>query len=201
MLRLVLFAALAALALPASAQESVPDAPDRDGIHVVGEWTLTVLEPDGSVVERREFHNDLVSSGASVIAGLLTGLLSHGRWYVLLQGSPSPCGSAGCRIDEVPAPNAEPHWFGTLSANRRASASGGGLDTITLTGSFEAIQDGEIRSVATAEVNCPGGTVTPEDCAPGQAERTFTSRVFDAGSELAVAAGQTVNVQVDITFE
>lgn len=197
MRRLVFAAALAALALPAVAQSSPPaDA----GIQVVGAWTLTVTDPDGAVVEERAFHNDLVPSGASVLSRLLIGALSHGRWYIRAQGSPSPCGSAGCQIDEIAAPNAEPYWFGTLTSNLVASTAGGSFDTLVLSGSLEATQDGVIDQVSTVEVHCQG-TVAPEDCAPGQTDRTFTSRRLDAGSELAVAAGQTVNVRVEISFQ
>lgn len=206
MLRPVLLAALAALALPASAQSSAHDSPERDGVHVVGEWTLTVLNRDGEVIERREFHNDYVGGG--FLAVLLAGDTSVGNWSILItapDGSSPLCADvsgapAGCVLRE-PDPDyfaTGPQYFDTLTVGVAADS---GVTYLRLAGSVTASSAGTIQSVATRVNDC-APSVAPAEC--GEAEFAgsgpFTFR--DLGAEaLDVQAGQTVNVQVDVSFE
>jgi len=57
----------------ASAQDT-GDGATTEGIKVHGRWTIEVREPDGTVVERREFENALINP--PLMANLLTGFWS-----------------------------------------------------------------------------------------------------------------------------
>ena len=219
MRQLLPLVALAALALPASAQ--VPDAPDRDGIHVVGAWTLTVLDPDGSVVERREFHNDLTERGADLLARLLSQGQTAGEPTVgLLSSDPSNPSTAPCRPSSFifDGLGAYDGCYITTDGARAAGivpgftsrnlivatiGAGDGVDLVTgvrLAGSATVESTSEIGVVRTFFGSCAPDS-TPGDCVEMLPLRdAFTER--DLGTEaLAVQAGQTVNVQVDISFE
>jgi hypothetical protein len=83
-----------AAAKPAAAQEEDKNAPaagkpDGGGIKIHGHWVLEVKNPDGKLVERREFNNSLVTGGAYVsgdqlLAAILTGDLTPGGFAVAL---------------------------------------------------------------------------------------------------------------------
>ena len=45
-----------------------------EGIQVHGDWTIEVSDPDGNLVERREFKNALTNEGAYFVVDLLQGL-------------------------------------------------------------------------------------------------------------------------------
>ncbi len=82
-----------AAAKPAAAQEeeNAPGAAEQggSGIKIHGHWVLEVKNPDGKLVERREFNNSLVTAGANVsgdqlLAAILTGDLTPGGFSVAL---------------------------------------------------------------------------------------------------------------------
>src|SRR5690348_825570 len=64
------------------------------GIKVHGHWVIEVRNPDGGVVERREFENALTAVGARQLALLLARTASSGHWMVSFRQSgqvPGPC--------------------------------------------------------------------------------------------------------------
>jgi hypothetical protein len=79
---------------PAAAQEDEENShaagkQDGGGIRIHGHWVLEVKNPDGKLVERREFNNSLVTGGANVsgdqlLAAILTGDLTPGGFGVAL---------------------------------------------------------------------------------------------------------------------
>jgi len=82
-----------AKAKPAAAAEETetpsPNNAAHQGIKVHGHWVLTVKNPDGKLVERREFDNSLVTggkyvSGDQMLAAILTGDLTPGGFGVTL---------------------------------------------------------------------------------------------------------------------
>ena len=225
MRRLFSLVALAALTLPASAQDA-PVPSDRDGIHVVGAWTLTVTDPDGSVVERREFHNDLTADGADFLALLLSQGHTTGDPMVGLLSDPSGttdlCDSSsfifnasglddGCYITTaeavIPALTL-PYASRDLTVATMESGDGSGRAIgIRLAGSTTVKTTSEIGVVRTFFGACTPD-VAPETCTsvlpPGgfnvASNNAFTERNL-GGESLAVEAGQTVNVRVEISFE
>ena len=214
MRQLLPLVALAALALPASAQDAAPEPPARDGIHVVGAWTLTVLDPDGSVVERREFHNDLTSVGAEALVNLLLGgEIASGDLAVTLDVSNEyvgerPCDCTGnftcanfflqgCVVSTTQFDVIQPdNVFPNLSASALDGDADGRSDSMRLEGFATTENSSVVEVVRTYIAQCPSGTADC-DSFPGV---LFTERELGTES-LPLAAGQTVNVQVDISFE
>ncbi len=43
------------------------------GIQVVGQWAVTVTDPDGTIASSHEFENDLTSLGKNLLSALLAG--------------------------------------------------------------------------------------------------------------------------------
>jgi hypothetical protein len=87
------------------AKPSKPSKPGSEGIKVHGHWVLQVKNADGTLGERREFNNSLVTSvlafgnsafstsGAELLAGALSGNVAVGNPAIgFLQG---PVGSEG----------------------------------------------------------------------------------------------------------
>jgi hypothetical protein len=67
-----------------------PGKPSGEGIKIHGHWVLQVKNPDGTLGERREFNNSLVTggnrllTGDAILAALLSGNASAGDPSVLL---------------------------------------------------------------------------------------------------------------------
>ena len=71
-----------------------PGDPEGEGVEVHGHWVIDVRNPNGKLVEHREFENSLVTrpggllSGDQLLAGLLSGNLTAGDPGIgLLQGT------------------------------------------------------------------------------------------------------------------
>jgi hypothetical protein len=85
-----------AAAKPVEEEETAaPNSPDHQGIKVHGHWVLQVKNIDGTLGERREFDNSLITAGGSIsgdqiIAALLSGNVSAGDPAVGLISSPYP---------------------------------------------------------------------------------------------------------------
>jgi hypothetical protein len=87
-------AAKPALKPVAEEESAVPNSANQQGIKVHGHWVLQVKNADGTLGERREFDNSLVTddqspSGDQLLAGLLSGNLTPGDPTVVLIQFPS----------------------------------------------------------------------------------------------------------------
>ena len=71
-----LAACLGAFMTPIRAQEPTQRGPS-EGIKVHGHWEMEVRNPDGTLVTRREFENELHSFGKSKLASVLSTLSSR----------------------------------------------------------------------------------------------------------------------------
>ena len=198
----------------AATRKRAPESADKGlntGIKVHGHWTLEVRDPDGSLVRHVEFENSLVgSTGSYLLAGLLTGTYSSSAqtWSITISGSPNLCsfnnGPSFCLI-ESPSFCTGPcqsNAFNTLSVTSPSNSSNTG-DIVKLTGSALAAFAGQINYVETDDIPCTS-TVAPQSCtwsSSGQVGYQFTSAPNFTGSPVAVAAGQTIQVTVAISFQ
>ena len=186
------------LSTSASAQGS-------EGVRVRGHWVVEVRNPDGTLVERREFDNALVPGGASLLAQFLTGSVPA-RWTVELgvYGGATPICNGGtlngftqnnCLVIDKTAttPPTGTAVFPTLTASL-----GGNSDQVVLTGNATAIVDGQIAFVATRQGSC--GTFTaPASYTPAGTVLQFT--VHDiTPTPISVSAGQIVQFTVNLSF-
>src|SRR5580704_12645686 len=80
----------AAKPTPAANRPANKNAPkgQTEGIKVHGHWTIEVRNPDGTLVDHREFENSLApangGNGAGLLAALLGRVVSAGSWSVVL---------------------------------------------------------------------------------------------------------------------
>lgn len=192
--RLIALVALVALAAAACGAPGGDAA--GDGIQVHGHWTIEVFDPDGTLASHTEFENALTSGGEALLSRLLVRDASMGQWEIELLGSPDPhlCPPFGCLIGPP---------IDTLADSNDIVVERIGNDTVRLSGTVQAVQDGSVRTVNTVRGVC-GPTVAPASCLDyGNAlsgSTLFTSRTLTAGEVVTASAGQLVQVIVDISF-
>ena len=174
-MRLRLIGPLAVLALLAvGCGGAVPEASGPgEGIQVHGDWTLDIYNEDGSLDQHVEFSNALLPGGASTIASIVSGNASIGSWAIRLQGP-----GFSVLSDVLAATYTVPDGFFTLS------------------GSVVVDQDSQINHVETRSGKC-NPSVAPADCNLPVTSTPFTAKTI---SPVDVTAGQTVQVEVEISF-
>lgn len=180
-----------------SSKKTAPDQPatsssqsdgQREGITVHGRWTIEVLNPDGTVVTRREFDNALVSQ--QLLTLVLARQRSVGIWLVTFAGSLCPSiSTGGCAIGQL---RGAPGSGQDLTAT---STSAG----LVLTGSVMAARDGTIDGVGTANMLCSATTAPSSSCPfDVTAVTPLTQATLSPG--VSVSAGQFIRATVTISF-
>lgn len=174
-----------------------PIAHAQQGIKVHGDWTLTVRNPDGTVVARYEFKNSLsVMFGADkLMAQILAGAVTPGYWTVTLTGNPPTicnANNAPCRIAETGAPSIA----NSENLTVEIPTSGPLANKVVLTGSLKIASAGAIVRVGTVLSAC-ANTVAPASC-NDQNQNDLTEKIL--ASPVPVVANQTVDVVVVISF-
>lgn len=111
-------------------------AGDADEIALHGDWVIQVAEPDGRIVSRTEFTNDLTPEGRTALWQLLLGESQVGTWNVAMRG---PTGTRMSVISDGPG--------GGLAVTARG-------DQLVLAGSFMAVGSGRISSVESGLATC-----------------------------------------------
>lgn len=213
-LRLIGLLGLLALVL-ASCGGTTPQASGpTEGIQVHGDWTIDVVNADGSVAEHRVFQNALLPSGPNAIASLFTQEVQANLWNIVLSGGDStagyydgePCQDTDgeghyCRMNEQHDPfNPFGDWD---SANVTATKSP--ENEIVLEGSHTVNGDGQIVDVSTYIGTCSNSAAGPCPTS-GSGGSTFgftrTTLINEGGAvaPIDVSPGQSVQVQVVISF-
>jgi hypothetical protein len=189
----------AALVLAPLCREALAQAPASatqasgrlsDGIEVHGHWKIDVRNADGTLVSHTEFHNELLPSGGNVLVNVLAGTEIPAGWLISLSGTPGGAIAFG-------AASVSPVADGAATALRLTAELRNDGFTLPLGGSVPPLQ--AIGSVATVLRSCSDATVSPTACrlsSPNQ--NTFSSRTLN--SPIPVAAGQIIQVTVDISF-
>jgi len=186
-----------------TAKESAPPSAGgpKEGIKVHGHWTIEVHNPDGTLVERREFENALTDRGSSMLAVVMHRGTTVGAWMVILgsQTASVPC-PGNCVISEPTLTTGQSHNLAvtdTLSTTSPAS--------LVLAGSVTASQNGTISSVSTTLFLCDA-SVAPSGCISitGAGPFPFSQAILDGlqgrPSPVNVVAGQIVQATVVISF-
>ena len=174
-----------------------------EGIAVHGRWTIEVRDPDGGLVERREFDNALTIAGAGALAKTIGGLRVPSEWRVTLSrlstSGNSACGGAPVECIAVTGSSITgPNIFETLSVS--VPNSGPNADKLVLSGSVTALVGGVIDTVGSnilfCEPDLPPGTA----CNPGDTLGFSTITQASVSPAVSVVSGQQVLVTVVITF-
>lgn len=191
--RLVGLLALMALVLASCGGVSPDAAGPSEGIQVHGDWTIDIYNEDGSLERHVEFDNSLDFGGSLYLAELLAGVSSVGNWtieFFELSGNVCPSTALGNCIIQATVSTEDLDPVGPAGA----------VDTVRLTGSAIVEADGVIDQVATRFATC-AADVAPDSCSSDPASNyAFTGKALDAADQRSVSAGQTVQVQVDISF-
>ncbi len=188
----------------------LPSAADEpsEGIQVHGQWRIEVRNPDGALVEKREFNNALQPNGERFLASLLGRQGSVGGYLVRLSGSPTSTGafasSSGVRTQggvisesSYSRPLAsESYLFKNLVVSAPVPASADTGNKTVLTGYATANVDGNITNVS-VEIEM----LLPSD-PPGSVYGGYGSYLFTrtAISPVNLTSGQTVTVTVEFSF-
>jgi len=180
--------AVLTLVLAACGSGSPQAADPGEGIQVHGHWTIDVYNPDGSLDDHHEFDNALSEPGVDSLVRLLTGVgpSDAQSWFITLTNA---C-PTGCAITDVTA------------EALNTTGSSNLLDVISLSGQVVAVSDATIDEVQTAFGICTEdvpqstceGSLNPGDTRP------FTAKQLDPVDQVEVSAGQTIQVQVEISF-
>lgn len=160
----------------------------QESIEVHGHWILEVRNPDGSLVERREFENALTASGANVLIKVLSREKTIGGWMIQVSGSPQPL------VPNTIVEASYPFPAGATTLTVTASPPGPIADKLVLTGTAVATADGYIAQVYTQVGLLP-------EAAPWDTYGNiwgFTE--FNLASPVELSTGQHVLITVEITF-
>jgi hypothetical protein len=205
--RVAFVAGLALLAAACGASEPVPDASGpNEGIAVHGDWTIAIYDPDGGLDRHHEFSNAFVPSGAALLAGILGDEAYPGTWLVEMHGQDEqPCVSStgepsACAILQ-PTPLLEQalgEGDSSRSLNLEVDVD---VDQLILSGSHVASADGQISEVWTLVQTCdvPLGAVECTETQP-TLMTMFTRRALTGEDVVEVSAGQSIQVEVVISF-
>ena len=149
-----------------TAKPSELDKPGHDGIKIHGHWVIDVRNPDGKVVQHRDFENSLVTNGAAmsgdqILAALLSGNASVGDpAIVFIQGNINGLGidnSLNCVMGQV---NCWPALTTAQAASAYATAVGtsilgpGEVTGLSTTVNFSP----SVNWVLSGNVTVPSGT-------------------------------------------
>jgi hypothetical protein len=186
---------------PAAAQTASPAGP-REGLRVHGHWTIEVRNPDGTLVERREFQNALViPAGANFLANVMGRARTVGGWRIDVFGGvqlcEDPAGGAAtsCQITESTDAVISNAAFKTLTVG----VSGATPAETVLNGSMVAQRTGDISMVRTFDIYCAPST-SPAACPGGAVTGGDLITSTTLGAPIPVTAGQQVQVRVLISF-
>lgn len=214
---------------PAAAdQEEENEKPSNDASHVGikmhGHWVIDVKNPNGTVVDHRDFHNSIQSGGQEYLIALMAGYVVPSDYGIAL--SPGICPLSGtvtsnaCLIvrslSTYPGQSCGILFYCAtgLTYNYNFPDSGGA--SMVLAGSITAPQAGTISYVETVSAFCQNNpstsafppstsaTVSPASCTanpsselPGSLPMSFT---YLPSTPISVLAGQIVQVTVTISF-
>lgn len=188
---------------PTTAQDRAA-GPTMEGIQVHGHWIVEIFE-DGNLIERRTFTNAF--SNPWTLADILAGesVVGFHKWSITAAGQICDDGRGGfgaCRIVRSDDPRAdESGFFATLTVSTPNSGSNDG--SLVLQGSVTADSDGDITTVNTGLTACDDPTATPDTCFHGNLSLSAASSGFTVkqlASPIAIAAGQTANITVILSF-
>jgi len=200
----------------ATARSGLPN----EGIKVHGRWVIEVMNPDGTLADRREFDNALI--GGAHLSALLARTTSVGKWAIELRSSdafitgqpgqePQPCGSTTstilgititthhpCTIAETASGfEASPHLFETLTVMAPAAGQPN-AGALVLSGSATARADASIKKVTTSVAGCAATDAPATPCATAP-NTGITSTTL--ATPVAVLNGQQIQVSVVISFQ
>ena len=201
-----------------------PAKPGGEGIKVHGYWVIDVRNPDGTLVQNREFENSLQSIGAGFLVGLQSGYMVPGDYMIVLVGTGatnSPCTATNAYCGIVRSLSTYPaldycatmYCTGSsLSYAYNFGAAFAGPFSMVLSGSITANQTGVIGGVSTAMALCSNlglaavpstiETISPATCVTQTTPLPYVGPLTGTTltTPVPIASGQIIQVTVTISF-
>lgn len=215
--------ASAAAAKPAGSQSG--EGSINQGVKMHGHWVIDVKNPDGSLVEHRDFENSLESSAQGMLIGLMSGYLTPGDYMIVMgpQSGNGACTATYQFCGIVQSLSTYPgvaycanYYCGlglTVTPNLGSNGLSSGPFSLVLAGSITANQTGSIGSVYSLISTCANiaysgnvnpttiETSAPSTCGTQTSPEPWFGPLSQANiSPIAVANGQIIQVTVTITF-
>jgi hypothetical protein len=206
-------------------ETSAPRKPGSEGIKVHGHWVIDVKNPDGTVIEHRDFQNSLQDQG-QLLTLLISGYVVTGGYGIVLVGNVCPPVGGGvnttnCFLPQNPsAINAlgecgmPYNCYGGMTLTVNYNSPTPPANSLVFSGTVTAPQAGTITAVQTAYQTCatssgssgnPNGlsAANPNTCltaggSDGGTVGTFTGTTLSPA--LNLTAGQILQVTVTISF-
>ena len=202
--RVAVLSALLLFGAAGGAQAQTTSSNPGADIGVNGRWTIEVRESNGTRVSRHEFNNALVSQRSLLLA--LSRQNTPGYWAVFIgdaYGVGSPCGAGQCALQE--AGHTTTFSGMTKFVALTVSLEGSPLpNKLVLQGTFTAPAAGQISEVQTLLTNCANTVAPASPCASASGNTLTLHQMAPSGAPpvgpIPVAAGQIVQVRVEITF-
>jgi hypothetical protein len=179
----------------------------REGVKVIGEWTIVIRDEAGNVVRRSDFRNALFQGqGSGSLSSVLSRQRPIGQWVVLLAGEAgtTPCGTPAngksCGLAEQLSSRLQFQPVTDYVAGLTVGLDPADGTKMRLQGSMRATGSGTITNVSTMLGRCPAGPPLPAGCADTQ-DFAFFSGTNIVTNPPTVVAGQTIDVTVTFSFQ
>jgi hypothetical protein len=190
-----------------------------------GRWVIDIKNPDGTLVEHRDFENALEQDGQGLLIGLMSGYLIPGDYMIVMgaQSGNAPCTATyqfcgiARSLSTYPGLGYCSVYYCATGLTYTYNLGTGGLNSgpfsMVLAGSITANQTGTIGTVyslistcanigysttanpSTLETSSPASCVTQTSPEPWYGPLSLASI-----TPVAVTAGQIIQVTVTITF-
>jgi len=210
-------------AAPAEAQATAPNDAAHQGIKVHGHWTIDVKNPDGTLVEHRDFENSIQYDGQNYLVGLLSGYAVNGGYGIYFSNATASTTNAVCTSGQYPycaivqSTTAGPGIFACISytcvGGLTVTPTFGLGPTIKLAGTITAPNAGSIAQVFTSPAGCNAAgsttyfpttvaTITPAACMASNNSTSLggTMTLATLSSPISVVAGQIIQISVTLSF-
>lgn len=169
-----------------------PAKPGVESVRVHGHWIIDVRDKDGKLVEHRDFQNSLLDTGNELLTSLLTGGFSAAYPFIALSGSglstlimvPDP---VDCAYTHISSPD--------CGSDLQMSAGASGL---TFTADAATSANVNVDAVTTAVYRCP--LSSPASCSLMGNRAALGLTQATLGTPLKLSVGQSIHVQVALTF-
>ena len=181
-----------------------------EGIQVHGDWTIAVHDPDGTLVERREFKNALTIHGEGLLLWLIAGeyWIDRNEWRIKLRGEPEFTGeNMGKRLVKDNKYVGE-DFFIENAADKHYAPPPGGAPHYRLTGSTTVsiseptYAQTVINTVSTlAQARCTEWRI--EDTGPCASDEAMVYALTEhtLNDPITIKQDQKVTVEVRIGFD
>jgi hypothetical protein len=195
----------------------------HQGIKLHGHWIIDVKNPDGKLVQHRDFQNSILYDGQQYLTALMSGYAVAGTYAIYFANNGATNTNAVCTAGQFPycaivqstTASLGPQFcsFYQCVGGLTVTPTFGVGPTVKLAGNITAPNAGIIAVVYTAPSGCNAqgvttvqptsvATITPAQCmvTTGGYSMGGTSTGTTLASPVSVVAGQIIQITVTLSF-